>query len=166
MCWSKSPNWSTLITSSWLMMGDAEDGFLLGRLSATTLFFQMLMTHFSNIDPKFYSELQILFVQLPTQHFTLMSNEQLKFNASTPELKTPSPPQACSPHQITINGSFKSLLFRSYIPWSPITPLSHIPCPTISNSYRLSKNTAHIKHFSPHLTPTPSYIVWIISAAS
>lgn len=44
------------------MMGDAEDGFLLGRLSATTLFFQMLMTHFSNIDPKFYSELQILFV--------------------------------------------------------------------------------------------------------
>lgn len=75
------------------MMGDAEDGFLLGRLSATTLFFQMLMTHFSNIDPKFYSELQILFVQLPTQHFTLMSNEQLKFNAPTPQLKTPPLPR-------------------------------------------------------------------------
>ena len=44
------------------MMGDAEDGFLLGRLSATTLFFQLPMTHFSNIDPNFYSELQILFV--------------------------------------------------------------------------------------------------------
>ena len=98
-------------------------------LPATTHWFlDKLMTHFSNIHPKFYSELQILLPYCQGNislwyHRTTQVQHILNLN-STCLL----PYEVCSPLLLSLNSS-SVLLFRPKILSSPTTPLfctSHV----------------------------------------
>ena len=112
--------WAQAVTLSW-----KASTWLL----ATTLWFlHKLMTHFSNIHPKFYSELQILLPYCQVNislwyHRTTQVQHVLNLKSAWLILY-----EVCLPLLLSLNSS-SVLMFRPKILWSPTTPLfctSHV----------------------------------------
>ena len=119
--------------SAWAKMGTGSHSLLEGLdltwLLATTFWFlHKLMTQFSNIHPKFYSELQILLPYCQVNislwyHRTTQVQHVLNLNSAWLILY-----EVCLPLLLSLNSS-SVLMFRPKILWSPTTPLfctSHV----------------------------------------